>query len=125
MTVNVVYTLHGFQVFAGPYMALDVGGRQHGTISGFSPHYIRLMPQYVDEKVDYGPDSNNRRLDAGVNFGIGYQRSPLQMQLGYGLGLWNLHQDNSFQLYNHGYDLNQNAAYNRVAQLTGTYFFKL
>ena len=125
LPVNVVYTLHGFQVFAGPYVALGVGGRQHGTISGFSPYYTRLIPQYLDEKVAYGPNSNNCRFDAGVNFGIGYQRGPLQMQLGYGLGFWNLHQDNSYQLYNHGHDFNQDAAYNRVAQLTGTYFFKL
>ena len=125
LPVNVVYTLHGFQVFAGPYVALGVGGRQHGTISGFSPYYTRPMPQYVDEKVAYGPDSNNRRLDAGVNFGIGYQRGPLQVQLGYELGLWNLHQNNSYQHYDYGHDFNQDAAYNRVAQLTGTYFFKL
>ena len=125
MPVNVVYTLHGFQVFAGPYVALGVGGRQHGTISGFSPYYIKFIPQCVDEKVAYGPDTNNRRLDAGVNFGIGYQWGPLQVQLGYGLGLWNLHQDNSFQLYNHGHDFDQDAAHNRVMQMTGTYFFKL
>ena len=104
LPVNVVYTLHGFQMFAGPYVALGVGGRQHGTISVVSPYYTRPMPQYVDEKVAYGPDSNNRRLDAGINFGIGYRKGPLQMQLGYGLGFWNLHQDNSYQLYNHGHD---------------------
>ena len=39
--------------------------------------------------------------------------------------LWNLHQDNSYQHYDYGHDFNQDAAYNRVAQLTGTYFFKL
>ena len=125
LPVNVVYALHGFQVFAGPYVALGVGGRQHGTISDFSPYYTRLMPQYVDKKVAYDSDSNNRRLDAGINVGIGYRKGPLQVQLGYGLGLRNLHQNNPYQLYNHGYDFNQDAAYNRVVQLTGTYFFKL
>ena len=124
LPVNVVYTLHGFQVFAGPYVALGVGGRQRGTISGFSP-FARFAPQSTNEKVAYGPDSNNRRLDAGVNFGIGYRQCPVQMQLGYGLGLRNLHQSNPYQLYDYGHDFNQDAAYNRVLQLTGTYFFKL
>ena len=124
LPVNVVYTLHGFQVFAGPYVALGVGGRQHGTTSGFSP-YARFAPQNFDEKAAYGPDTNNCRLDAGVNVGIGYQQGPLQVQLGYGLGLRNLHQGSSYQLYDYGHNFNQDAAYNRVAQLTGTYFFKL
>ena len=47
LPVNVVYSLHGFQVFAGPYVALGVGGRQRGTISGFSP-FDRFAPQSVD-----------------------------------------------------------------------------
>lgn len=83
------------------------------------------MPQYVDEKVAYDSDSNNRRLDAGINVEIGYRKGPLQVQLGYSLGLRNLHQSNPYQPYNHGYDFSQDATYNRVAQLTGTYFFKL
>ena len=124
LPVNVVYTLHGFQVFAGPYVALGVGGRQRGTISGFSP-FARFAPQSIDEKAAYGPDSNNRRLDAGVNFGIGYRRGPVQVQLGYGLGLRNLHQGSADQAYDYGHNFNQDAAYNRVVQLTGTYFFTL
>ena len=124
LPVNVVYTLHGFQVFAGPYVALGVGGRQHGTISGSSP-FARYTTQSVDEKVAYGPDSNNRRLDAGVNFGVGYRQGPVQLQLGYGLGLRNLHQSASYQVYDYGHNFYQDAAYNRFAQLTGTYFFEL
>ena len=126
LPVNVVYTRHGFQVFAGPYVALGVGGRQHGTGKNtYSVGILGFQSYDFDGKIHYGPDSNNRRLDAGVNFGIGYQRGPLQMQLGYGLGLRNLHQSNSNQLYYNGHDFNQDAAYNRVMQLTGTYFFKL
>lgn len=124
LPINVIYTVHGFQVFAGPYVALGVGGRQTGTISGFSP-FIRYALQSIDEQVAYGPATNNRRLDAGVNFGLGYRQGPLQVQLGYGLGFRNLHQSNPRQLYDYGHDFNQDAAYNRMAQLTGTYFFEL
>jgi len=47
----------------------------------------------------------------------------VQVQLGYGLGLRNLHQpaDNGRVAFVH--DFGADAAYNRVAQLTGTYFF--
>ena len=68
---------------------------------------------------------NNRRLDAGVNFGIGYRTSPLQVQLGYGLGLRNLHQPDGEIYYKYSRNFNADTAYNRVAQLTGTYFSSL
>ena len=51
---------------------------------------------------------------------------PLQVQLGYGVGLRNLHQSNSAQVYDIGHhNFNQDAAHNRVAQLTAAYFFEL
>ncbi len=129
LPVNVVYTLHRFQVFAGPYVALGVGGRQHGTSWAASP-YGRYGPYNFDEKIRYGSDTENRRLDAGVNFGLGYRKGPLQVQLGYGLGLRNLHQhpETNYVLYDYGqlnHNFNADRAYNRVAQLTGTYFFEL
>lgn len=130
LPVNVVYTLHNFQLFAGPYVALGVGGRQHGTLlsaSSVTPGNT-YGPYDFAAKVRYGSDTENRRLDAGVNFGVGYRQGPLQLQLGYGLGLRNLHQDPfegliSEQPYYHNF--NADRAYNRVAQLTATYFFDL
>lgn len=126
LPVNVVYTRHGFQVFAGPYVALGVGGRQHGTGKNtYSMGILGFQSYNFDGKIHYGSDTNNRRLDAGVNFGIGYRRGPVQVQLGYGLGLRNLHQSSANQAYDYGHNFYQDAAYNRVVQLTGTYFFKL
>ncbi|MDB5269368.1 MAG: hypothetical protein JWP58_2408 [Hymenobacter sp.] len=127
--VNVVYTLHGFQVFAGPYVALAVGGRKRGTSLSTSP-YAKYGPSDFDEKIAFGSKSANRRLDAGINFGLGYQRGPLQLQLGYGLGLRNMHQPPEINYiiidYSDGHhDFSADAAYARVMQLTGTYFFKL
>lgn len=127
LPVNVVYTLHGFQLFAGPYVALAVGGRQQGTTLQTSP-FAKFQPYDFDERIHYGADTENCRLDAGVNFGIGYRQGPLQVQLGYAMGLRNLHQTSSTYIiveFPHYHDFTTDAAYNRVVQLTGTYFFKL
>ena len=90
-----------------------------------APH--SSTPKYTDfdDQTNYGPGTNNRRLDMGVNFGVGYRQGPVQLQLGFGLGLRNLHQDTNDVFYDYGRNFNGDAAYNRVAQLTGTYFFAL
>ncbi len=131
LPINIVYTLHGdhgLQLFAGPYAALAVGGRQTGTSYRSAP-YAFYTPHEFDDQVSYRPDTNNRRFDAGVNFGLGYRQGPVQVQAGFGLGFVNLHRaitsnDPSFSSFAE-YDFNKDAAYNRVAQLTGTYFFAL
>ena len=115
LPVNAVYTLHGFQLFAGPYVALAVGGRAHDRLIDY------------ESKLVYGTGTGNRRFDAGVNVGLGYRQGPLQVQLGYAMGLRNLHQAPSdlivgFPPY---HDFPTDEAYSRVVQLTGTYFFKL
>jgi hypothetical protein len=126
LPLNVVYTLHGdhgLQVFAGPYVAYAVGGRQEGTATTNGQDLREF-----EDKIAYGSGTNNQRVDIGFNVGLGYRQGPVQVQLGYGLGLRNLHQagprsiDPSFSIY---HDFNADAAHNRVAQLTGTYFFSL
>ncbi|WP_035566990.1 outer membrane beta-barrel protein [Hymenobacter sp. IS2118] len=127
LPVNLVYTLHGVQLFAGPYVALAVGGRQRGTLLQSSP-YARFAPLHYDEKVEYQDEKLSRRLDAGFNAGLGYRRGPLQLQLGYGLGLRKL-QSVPFSMISYSsYYIPTYAdekAYNRVVQLTGTYFLDL
>lgn len=131
--LNVVYTLHGdhgVQVFAGPYLALGVGGRQRGTttsVAYYGPAYDPLPGEEsaINEHIVYGNGTNNRRLDVGVNFGVGYRQGPVQVQLGYGLGLRNLHQPSETSTQDFVHEFGADAAYNRVAQLTGTYFFSL
>lgn len=123
LPLNLVYTLHGdhgLQILAGPYVALAVGGRQQveGSSSGVVGPYSYTAP------LKYGPNTYNRRFDAGLNAGLGYRQGPVQVQLSYSLGLVNLHQQGAdyppSAFFYAPYD-----AYNRVAQLTGTYFFKL
>lgn len=133
MPLNVLYTLpgsHGLQVFAGPYVALGLGGRQRGsttavTYYGPAQDPLPSVEQPIDERVSYGEGTNNRRLDVGINFGLGYRQGPVQVQLGYGLGLRNLHQPADTGPVDFVHEFGADAAYNRVAQLTGTYFFSL
>ena len=61
-----------------------------------------------------------RRFDAGLNVGVGYRQGPLQVQLGYGLGLINQQPAKALDQRD---DLP--AYYQRVAQLTATYFVKV
>ena len=127
LPLNFVYTPHGdhgLQLFAGPYLALALGGRRRGTAYYSAPSIWRA-PQDIDEAIAYGSNTNNRRLDAGISFGVGYRQGPVQVQLGYGLGLRNLHQSAGEVYYDYGRNFQADAARNRVAQLTGTYFFSL
>lgn len=139
---------HGFQVFAGPYAAFGMGGRVEldnqgtstngsGGSSGTSSYY-----NYGDAFFIYrgtypgvpatasGPafpapyEANSgaivaRRFDAGLNAGVGYRFSALQLQLGYGLGLMNQQPGKAPK-----FSTEPTAYRQRVAQLTATYFFK-
>ncbi|MDQ2770647.1 MAG: PorT family protein [Bacteroidota bacterium] len=61
-----------------------------------------------------------RRFDAGLNAGVGYRQGPLQVQLGYGLGLINQQPTKSAIQRD---DLP--AYYQRVIQLSATYLLKV
>ncbi|RZK15823.1 MAG: PorT family protein [Hymenobacter sp.] len=138
LPVNVVYSLgadgNGFQLFAGPYVAIGVGGRATYTLN-----YTTNDPNFPggsdseSQPFAFGntfaePDPNStnsvdadaraRRFDAGINAGIGYRRGPLQVQLGYGLGLLNVQPD-----YPASYQMSNDKGYLRATQLTATYFF--
>ncbi len=138
LPLNVVYSLRadgeGFQVFAGPYIAYGVGGR-----ASYSLAFTTNDPSYPGDSyngsqpyafgntfVEPDPNSNNpvdvdarvRRFDAGLNAGVGYRRGPVQVQLGYGLGLVNVQPD-----YPASYQVDNTKGYLRTGQLAATYFF--
>jgi hypothetical protein len=127
LPVNLVYSVRGVQLFGGPYAALGLGGRQRGKTLSYSP-VAKFAPYYFNEKIRYGYDTYNSRLDAGVNVGVGYCQGHLQVQLGYQLGFLNLHRSNDggviTRFPTHGVAADA-PAYNRMVQLTGTYFFDL
>ena len=136
LPVNVVYALgsngEGFQLFAGPYLAVGVGGtgdydlkistpgQEPETYSGsqgmeFGDRFLEPTPGngsqlYVEFRA--------RRFDAGLNAGIGYRAGAFQMQLGYGLGLLNAQPD-----YPASFQQSNDTGYHRATQFTATYYF--
>ena len=145
LPLNVVYTQggdHGFQLFAGPYVALGVGGG--GTykvdINTNDPSFTDFNGSYPGSlKVEFGDRQNAnsnlnngpstgtlaapsltltvKRLDFGLNAGVGYRIGPVQAQLGYGLGLVNFVPKDT-----NGNDTGSKG-YHRSLQLNATYFF--
>ncbi|WP_167856466.1 outer membrane beta-barrel protein [Hymenobacter metallicola] len=132
LPLNFVYTMPGttgLQVFAGPYVAIGVGGKVKTAIhnSTNDPSILAQPETHSETKITYGSEDkdtgpasiNNfysRRFDTGFNVGLGYRRGPLQVQAGYGLGLLNLRTSKA-----EGND--EQSGFNRVAQLNATYFF--
>ncbi|MDB5271035.1 MAG: PorT family protein [Hymenobacter sp.] len=143
LPLNFVYTTggdHGFQVFAGPYVALGVGGGGSYNVAFTStdPDLAFFNGDYPGSlKVEYGTKQNDNaaaqtsnntnsapplvltfhRLDAGLNGGVGYRVGPFQAQLGYGLGLVNFVPNDP-----NGQDTGSKG-YNRSFQLAANYFF--
>ncbi|GAA4379325.1 hypothetical protein GCM10023186_16740 [Hymenobacter koreensis] len=123
MPLNFTYTLPGttgLQVFAGPYAAVGVGGRAVSEVTNSTndPNQSVAVPtQRYTNKIEYGSSNASPRFDAGVNFGLGYRKGPVQLQAGYGLGVINL--------YNNRVQSGVENGANRVFQLTGTYFLPL
>jgi hypothetical protein len=143
LPLNLVYGVsghEGFQLFAGPYVALGVGGG--GTfkldvstndpiltgigLQGSFPGSLKL--NYASQMSDNPGGTTSslgtpvvpitvRQLDAGLNGGIGYRMGPFQAQLSYGLGLANIVPKDS-----DGNDTG-GKAYNRGFQLAANYFF--
>lgn len=122
--LNVVYTsgeTEGLQVFAGPYVGLGLSGKNE--VEGKTTSGNNSLSFKRDEEVEFvkqeGTDNTKsyyRRLDAGATFGVGYKTGPIQVQLGYGLGLSNLlpnDRDNREP---------ENKVFNRNLQLNLTYF---
>ncbi|WP_197076813.1 outer membrane beta-barrel protein [Hymenobacter terrenus] len=142
LPLNMVYTSggdHGFQIFAGPYVALGVGGRgsYDFTFSTTDPNLAVYNGSYPGPlKIEYGnrQNANNtqntpnptsappliltfHRFDAGLNGGVGYRVGSFQVQLGYGLGLVNFVPKDT-----DGTDTGSKR-YHRSFQLSASYFF--
>jgi hypothetical protein len=102
LPVNLVYSTKGaeggFQVFAGPYVALGLSGKAKsdtkqtmtvGGVTSTESDSEELDVEFVSKEGD-DDEAYLRRLDAGFNMGVGYKVGAIQAQVGYGLGLGNL-----------------------------------
>jgi hypothetical protein len=98
--INLAYTQHrdgqGVQVFVGPYVGVLLGGH-YTSVTRYPPSI--LLPDITKSgKVvaaeSYAPSATDssfysRRLDAGLQFGLGYRYQGLLLQAAYSLGLTN------------------------------------
>lgn len=99
--INLVYTFgeeQGFQIFAGPYVGVGLGGNDkrdtrtiETTPSGVVNNYSSIVT--YDVRFGEGRKENSiyyRTINVGLNGGIGYKIGALQAQLGYAYGLSNM-----------------------------------
>lgn len=125
LPLNLVYTTggtEGFQVFAGPYVGIGLGGKERAKYSYSDPRGSgsdseSANVRFANEEKANSDEIYYRQPDLGLNGGIGYKTGPLQVQLGYSLGLSNLIPENSNPV------LPDASAKNRVIQLSMNYFF--
>jgi hypothetical protein len=127
--LHLAYTQHkdgrGFQVFAGPYIGLLVGG-SHSFLavsaSGSSPSTgpIKGGTIYPDFPQYHNGAYYSKRMDAGLQTGIGYRYGNALAQVRYSMGLRNLAVDNYdiARFVGTGPDYSQ-----RVFQLSLAYLF--
>ena len=130
LPLNVAFTLgregQGLQVFGGPYVGLLLGGNYtyHLHVSSYYPGgnpYDREETRKVQAgSVVSNPSSDytySRRLDTGLQAGLGYRFNRLLVQASYTLGLRNLAVQYDFNstVYN------TPAYYNRSLQVSLSY----
>lgn len=132
LPVNLVYSTKGaqggFQVFAGPYVALGLNGRtnsdmdfttQAGAQRTTSSGTLFQSVSFTNKRGKVSHVEYLQALDAGLNFGVGYKLGGLQAHLGYGLGLRNMILD-----YPDGQQpMPEGKSYNRGLHFSLGYFF--
>ena len=98
--INVAYKINDFQIFAGPYIAFGLGGRDKMKleVDGESlEEKIKLKPKFgklndddfEDEDEDEDDYDYFKAFDFGLNLGFGYAFGPISVNAAYSLGLGN------------------------------------
>jgi hypothetical protein len=138
--LRLAYTQHatgrGFQVSAGPYVGLLVGGKtttmyQSGYASGqqingrvvaAETHTVDISPASLST-----PDTNYyaRHLDLGAQVGVGYRVGGALVQLSYSLGLRNVSPTEYYTVGGSRYDNDTPTYHNRSFQASLSYLFGL
>ena len=144
LPINLVYKNSGFQISAGPYFAIGIGGSMKHDFSFeadwedfdsddfFDEDSYKLQAVFgeVDDDMyeDYLDDDDvlelYRAFDFGLNLGVGYQVESVLFNVGYSFGLTNLTPKYDADDYDMDEDYTENVIQkNRVFTFSVSYFF--
>lgn len=127
LPLNLALTLgkagQGFQVFAGPYASLLLGGKYVQQVHEFArmsqvPHDSEITGKV--KPASQATDFDNRyaqRFDGGLQAGVGYRFKGLLLQASYSVGL----RDLTVPTQVNGYAYTNPARYNRAGQVSLSY----
>lgn len=96
--LHVAYNISGFQVYAGGFLGFGVSGKNKWdyteTENGLDiihkgEESIKFIKEYGEGDITEN-ESPLRRLNYGLNFGLGYRINAIQVNAGYSLGLANI-----------------------------------
>jgi hypothetical protein len=120
---NFAYKIDDLQIFAGPYLAIGIGGKNKWDVTwdgDGDKDEIKFKPAFgevKDSDLSEDEDAYNA-LDYGINFGLGYQIGQILINAGYSLGLGNMTPQ-----YEGDFDPKDYKVSNRVISLSVSYFF--
>ena len=127
--LNVAFKANALQIFAGPHLALGIGGKEKsdytvsfmGDSETFKDDY-KLKAKFGEVKEGDLEDDEDAftALDFGLNFGVGYTVGPVLIQAGYSLGLANINPKYEGMSDTDRSDYKDS---NRVITLSVSYFF--
>ena len=125
--INVAYKINDLQIFAGPYIAFGLGGREKRKIE-FDGETLeektKLKPKFGklndDDFEDESEDDYDyfKAFDFGLNLGVGYAFGPISVNAAYSLGLGNV-----ITKYEGDEDTDKEKFSNRVFSLSLAYTF--
>lgn len=142
--INIVYRNNGFQVSAGPYLALGVGGSFENNFSfevdgidyesedffDENSYELQSVLGTVDNDIyeDFLDDDDvielYNALDLGLNLSVGYQVESILFNIGYSFGLSNITPNYDADNYGLDEDNTENVIQqNRVFTISIAYFF--
>ncbi|MCF8217583.1 MAG: outer membrane beta-barrel protein [Bacteroidales bacterium] len=140
--IKFAYRSDNLQVFAGPYLGFNLGGKQvkDGTISydgkigdieydgkmeydqetNIKPSFGAVDPEDMMDAMMEG-DAYMAGFDFGFNFGAGYRVDNLMINAGYSIGLANLNPNIDVE----GYERSSSKQKNRVVYFSVSYFLDM
>ena len=127
--LNFAFKHNDLQIYAGPYVAVGIGGKQKADFTASYMGYSETVKDEMKIKPFFGEVKEGdlkedegafNALDFGLNFGLGYMIGPILVQGGYSLGLANTNPkyEGATDSYRDDYKTS-----NRVITLSVSYFF--